>query len=230
MRSIVIMHKQKISEQRGIGMVSDRSRDRLIQRLRDEGITQEDVLKVMRKMPRHIFIQEALASRAYEDTALPIGCKQTISQPYIVAKMTEILLQEPVLDKVLEVGTGSGYQAAVLSAFVGKLYSVERHKKLVSSAKQRFRKLGIRNVLSVHGDGYLGWAEKGPFDAIILTAAPEQVPETLYTQLKEGGVLLAPVGTTEVQNLVRYRRVGSQLQREVMGQVLFVPMLKGVEQ
>lgn len=213
----------------GLGMVSDRSRDRLILRLRDEGIQNEAVLQTVRDIPRHLFIDEALASRAYEDTALPILCKQTISQPYIVARMTEILLQENKLDKVLEVGTGSGYQAAVLSAFVGKVYSVERHKKLMHAAKPRFRKLNIRNILVRHGDGFGGWAEKQPFDAIILTAAPELVPSALFSQLNDGGILLAPVGNEKTQNLIRYRRKGQQLEREVLEQVMFVPMLEGVE-
>jgi len=170
-------------EARGLGMTSQRARDRLIDRLKAEGIADMRVLDVLRRLPRHLFIEEALASRAYEDTALPIGLGQTISQPWVVARMTEALIEHKLPAKVLEVGTGSGYQAAVLAALVENVYTVERIEELLRNARRRFRKLGIENIRSRHDDGKLGWPEHAPFDAIVLTAAGEAVDAALFGQL-----------------------------------------------
>ncbi len=178
----------------GRGMTSQRTRDRLIQRLRDRGIQDEGVLAVMRRVPRHLFVDEALASRSYEDTALPIGHGQTISQPYIVARMTELLLKGSNPENVLEVGTGSGYQAAVLGGLVKKLHTVEVIPELYRNARDLLYQLGYRNIYAHQSDGSWGWAQETPFDAIIATAAPEKVPETLLQQLKIGGVMVIPVG------------------------------------
>src|SRR5450755_2059374 len=167
----------------GIGMTSARTRDRLVQRLRDQGITNLAVLDRIRNLPRHIFVDEALSSRAYEDTALPIGFGQTISQPYIVARMTEALLEGGPLSRVLEVGTGCGYQTAVLSPLVTTLYTIERIGPLLERAKERLKELGIKNVRFRHGDGSLGWKAQGPFDAILVAAAPLSVPGALLQQL-----------------------------------------------
>jgi protein-L-isoaspartate(D-aspartate) O-methyltransferase len=171
---------------RGIGMTSQRTRDRLIERLREKGIRNEEVLEIIRRTPRHLFVDEALSSRAYEDTALPIGFNQTISQPYIVARMTEILL-EPAPQKVLEVGTGSGYQAAVLAQLVPKVYTVERIMALVPLARQRFRSLGLRNVNLKHSDGTWGWPQQAPFDAILVTAAPADIPRRCWNSWPTAG-------------------------------------------
>ncbi len=178
----------------GRGMTSQRTRDRLIQRLRDRGIQDEGVLAVMRRVPRHLFVDEALASRSYEDTALPIGHGQTISQPYIVARMTELLLKGSNPENVLEVGTGSGYQAAVLGGLVKKLHTVEVIPELYRNARDLLYQLGYRNIYAHQSDGSWGWTQEAPFDAIIATAAPEKVPETLLQQLKIGGVMVIPVG------------------------------------
>ena len=169
----------------GIGMTSARTRDRLVQRLREQGITNNAVLDRIRNLPRHIFVDEALGSRAYEDTALPIGFGQTISQPYIVARMTEALLENGPLHNVLEVGTGCGYQTAVIAPLVGKLYSIERIEPLLQRAKDRMKELGIRNVRFRHGDGSAGWKSHAPFDGILVAAAPLTVPEALLQQLAE---------------------------------------------
>jgi protein-L-isoaspartate(D-aspartate) O-methyltransferase len=186
------------------------------------------VLDVIRQLPRHLFIDEALASRAYEDTALPIGQGQTISQPWIVARMTEALIEHGVPKKVLEIGTGSGYQAAVLAALVGQLYTVERIEELLRNARRRFRKLGITNIRSKHDDGRLGWPEEAPFDAIILTAAGAELDETLLDQLAPEGCLVAPVGPPGRQSLLRLRGIDGEWVRESLGAVSFVPLLGGV--
>lgn len=178
----------------GIGMTSQRTRNRLVERLRQAGITNEDVLSVMASTPRHLFVDEALAQRAYEDTALPIGHGQTISQPYIVAKMTEVLLAGGPLKRVLEIGTGSGYQTAVLSPLVETLYSVERIEPLHLKASQRLTALGYENAQLSLSDGTWGLPKQGPFDGIIAAAAPEQVPTSLMEQLAEGGRMVIPVG------------------------------------
>jgi protein-L-isoaspartate(D-aspartate) O-methyltransferase len=209
-------------------MTSQRARDRLVERLAAEGIRDRRVLDVIRQLPRHLFIDEALASRAYEDTALPIGQGQTISQPWIVARMTEALIEHGVPKKVLEIGTGSGYQAAVLAALVGQLYTVERIEELLRNARRRFRKLGITNIRSKHDDGRLGWPEEAPFDAIILTAAGAELDETLLDQLAPEGCLVAPVGPPGRQSLLRLRGVDGEWLRESLGAVRFVPLLGGV--
>lgn len=216
-------------QQRGIGMTSQRTRERLVERLRDKGIRDERVLEVMRTLPRHLFMEEALASRAYDDTALPIGFGQTISQPWIVARMSEALLEDGVPESVLEIGTGSGYQAAVLARLVPQVFSVERIGSLATQAKQRLRRLELHNARVRHGDGFDGWSGYGPFDGILLTAAPKDVPSELLQQLTDGGRLVAPVGGQGLQELVRYRRQGDQLEREVLEKVAFVPMLGGLQ-
>ena len=223
---------QRLSpEARGLGMTSQRARDRLIERLQAEGIADKRVLDVMRRLPRHLFIEEALASRAYEDTALPIGQAQTISQPWVVARMTEALIAGTLPKKVLEIGTGSGYQAAVLAALVENVYTVERIDELLRNARRRFRKLAVENIRSKHADGKLGWAEHAPYDAIMLTAADDRVPDELFAQLSPDGVLVAPVGKPGVQRLMRYRRVEKDEKTEWVGEALetvsFVPLLGG---
>lgn len=209
-------------------MTSQRTRDRLIERLRDKGIQNERVLEVMRTMPRHLFVDEAMNSRAYEDSSLPIGHGQTISQPFIVARMTEVLLSRGVPDSVLEVGTGSGYQAAILSQLVPKVYSVERIVALQTQARERYHQLGIHNISLKHSDGSWGWPQYGPYPAIIVTAAPEQVPEALLEQLAVGGMMVIPVGSQRgVQKLLLITREENQFVEEELDAVKFVPMLNG---
>ena len=209
----------------GIGMTSARTRDRLVQRLREQGIANLAVLDRIRNVPRHIFVDEALGSRAYEDTALPIGYGQTISQPYIVARMTEALLEAGATDNVLEVGTGCGYQTAVLAPLVARLYTIERIEPLLVRARERLKELGIRNVRFRHGDGTLGWKAHAPFDGILVAAAPLTVPEALVKQLRVGGRLLVPIGPEGEQELVRFTRREQGVQRESIGAVAFVPLL-----
>nr|WP_211340346.1 protein-L-isoaspartate(D-aspartate) O-methyltransferase [Amphritea balenae] len=212
----------------GIGMTSQRTRSRLVQRLKDQGITDQQVLDVMANTPRHIFIDEALSHRAYEDTALPIGFNQTISQPYIVAKMTELLLAEGDLERVLEVGTGSGYQTTVLAQLVEKVFSVERIKPLQDKARQRFSLLKLHNISLRHCDGGMGWPDKGPFDGIIVTAAPEEVPPELLAQLAIGGRLVIPVGGSRHQLLkLVIRHSETEYETTVLEGVKFVPLLTG---
>lgn len=212
----------------GIGMTSARTRDRLVQRLRDQGITNLAVLDRIKNVPRHIFVDEALGSRAYEDTALPIGFGQTISQPYIVARMTEALLEGGSLHSVLEVGTGCGYQTAVLSPLVDRLYTIERIEPLMARAKERIKELGIRNVRFRYGDGIAGWKAHSPFDGILVAAAPLTVPEALIQQLKVGGRLLVPVGAEGEQQLIRFTRKEQRIEKESLGPVAFVPLLGGM--
>lgn len=211
----------------GIGMTSARTRERLIQRLRDQGIRNEAVLDRIRNVPRHLFVDEALSSRAYEDTALPIGFGQTISQPYIVARMTEALLEGGPLFNVLEVGTGCGYQTAVLAPLVDKLYSIERIEPLQKRARERVRELGFKTVRFRHGDGYLGWPAHAPYDGMLVAAAPLKVPDALLEQLKVGGRLIVPVGPEGAQELVRYVRREQKIERHPLGPVAFVPLLAG---
>ncbi len=208
-------------------MTSARTRDRLVQRLRDQGIANLAVLDRIRNVPRHIFVDEALGTRAYEDTALPIGFGQTISQPYIVARMTEALLEGTPLRNVLEVGTGCGYQTSVLSPLVEKLYTIERIEPLLTRAKERIKELGIRNVRFRHADGTIGWKAQGPFDGILVAAAPLTVPEALIQQLNLGGRLLVPVGPEGEQELIRFTRKEQRVERASLGPVAFVPMLGG---
>ncbi len=212
----------------GIGMTSARTRERLVARLREQGITNPEVLERIRSVPRHLFVDEALASRAYEDTALPIGHGQTISQPYIVARMTSALIEAGKPRKVLEVGTGCGYQTAVLAPLVTTLYSVERIGALQQRARQVLRDLRIGNVHMKHGDGFEGYAAYAPFDGIIVAAAAYSAPPALLEQLGEGGRLVIPVGTDREQQLLRITRRGERLEREVLGPVTFVPLLQGL--
>jgi protein-L-isoaspartate(D-aspartate) O-methyltransferase len=211
----------------GIGMTSQRTRERLISRLREQGIENQSVLDVMRVTPRHLFLDEALSHRAYEDSSLPIGHQQTLSQPYIVARMTELLLEAGPVDRVLEVGTGSGYQTAILAQLVGRVYSVERIKPLQDQARARLRMLGFNNVHLKHADGGMGWSEKGPFQVIISTAAPEQIPTELLDQLGPDGRLVIPVGVGQ-QNLEVVVRTEQGFESTVIEPVRFVPLLSGV--
>jgi protein-L-isoaspartate(D-aspartate) O-methyltransferase len=212
---------------RGIGMTSQRTRDRLVSRLQERGIENAEVLSVIREMPRHLFVDEALASRAYEDTALPIGHGQTISQPYIVAKMTEILLESGPREKVLEVGTGSGYQTAVLSKLVDRVFSVERIAPLQNQARERFYQLKLNNIKLKHSDGSWGWEWYAPYDGIIVTCAPEQVPQELLRQLAPGGRLVIPVGGSGRQSLRVIDRIDDRYEETELDPVSFVPLLSG---
>lgn len=212
----------------GIGMTSQRTRDRLVQRLCEQGISNMEVLEVMRTTPRHIFLDEALAHRAYEDAALPIGFQQTLSQPYTVARMTELLLAAGPRRRVLEVGTGSGFQTTVLAQLVDRVYSVERIKPLQDKARERLHTLGVRNVHLKHADGGFGWPEKGPFDGILSTAAPEEVPQELIDQLEDGGRLVIPVGDNRSQHLVLVEKQGDEVIKQVVEPAFFVPLRSGV--
>ena len=217
----------------GIGMTSARTRDRLIERLRTEGITHEAVLERIRTTPRHLFVDEALASRAYEDTALPIGFGQTISQPYIVALMTAEMISDlqpgEKLGKILEVGTGCGYQTAVLAPFVQHIYSLERIRPLYQRAKERLRTLDINNVTLRYADGWRGWQSQAPFDGILIAAAAQEIPQELLAQLDDGGRLIMPVGSRGGQGLVCVTRDGDDFQQRALGLVSFVPLVAGIE-
>lgn len=212
----------------GIGMTSRRTRERLIQRLVEQGISDQDVLDVIQKTPRHLFLDEAMAHRAYEDVALPIGFQQTLSQPYIVARMTQLLLAAGPLSRVLEIGTGSGYQTAVLAQLVEEVYSVERIKPLQLKARQRMRQLKLRNVHMNHADGHLGWPERGPFDGILTTAAPARIPEDLLVQLAPNGRLVIPVGS-ESQHLQVVTRTAEGFETQIVEAVNFVPLVPGTK-
>ena len=214
---------------RGIGMTSMRTRNRLIERLREEGIKNHGVLEVMRNTPRHIFVEEALASRAYEDTALPIGLGQTISQPYIVARMTELLLEDGPLKSVLEVGTGSGYQTAILAQMAGRVYSVERVEPLLQQARGRLQEMGLTNIRLKLSDGGMGLPEYAPYDGIMVTAAPAGIPLALVDQLQEGGRLVLPVGPDREQVLVKVTKTEDGYDKEILERVVFVPLLSGVQ-
>ncbi len=211
----------------GIGMTSQRTRERLIRRLQQEGIRDERVLEVMREVPRHLFVDEALSHRAYEDTALPIGYSQTLSQPYIVAKMTEALRQSGPLEKVLEIGTGSGYQTIILSQLCSQVFSVERIKSLQRKAEQKLRQLSVRNVRFRYGDGFEGWPGYAPYDGIIVTAAPEDVPEKLIDQLADGGRMVIPIGQSYEQQLVLLTKTSTGITQRMLAPVRFVPLLPG---
>ena len=213
----------------GSGMTSMRTRERLVSRLRDEGIVNEDVLDAIRNVPRHIFVDEALASRAYEDIALPIGMGQTISQPFIVALMTQATVAAPAPSRVLEIGTGCGYQTAVLASLVSRVYTVERIELLLARARQRLRALEVSNVWFRHGDGNAGWPECEPFDAVLVTAAPVRVPERLVQQLIVGGRLVIPIGDSRRQTLKVITRTESGMNDDTIADVSFVPMLRGKE-
>ena len=210
----------------GIGMTSQRTRDRLVARLREQGIDNNEVLACMGAVPRHIFVDEAMAHRSYEDTALPIGHNQTISQPFIVALMTQLLC-EVKPRQVLEVGTGSGYQTAVLSYFCHRLYSIERISALTKRAQKRLAAMSVKNTVLKHGDGYGGWDVHAPFDAIMVTAAPPAVPEALLDQLAVGGRLIVPVGDDAVQELIVIDRTKDGFLERVHDRVKFVPLVSG---
>ncbi len=219
------MNNQRLQ---GIGMTSRRTRERMAKRLAEQGITNNKVLEVMRETPRHIFMDEALASRAYEDTALPIGYNQTISQPYIVAKMTELLLQKAKPCKVLEVGTGCGYQTAILAQLVERVYSVERIRPLLKKAKDNLWDLKLKNISFLHSDGGWGWPDHAPYDAILVAAAPSEVPEMLLQQMAVGGVMVIPIGEkAEEQTLQRITRTQTGYDVELLETVSFVPFLSG---
>ena len=213
--------------QQGIGMTSQRTRERLIQRLMDQGITRFEVLEAMRSVPRHLFVDEALAHRSYEDTALPIGYGQTLSQPYVVAKMSELALAQARPKKVLELGSGSGYQTAILASLVDEICAIERIKPLLERARKQLRALRVRNVRLRHGDGLDGWASEAPFDLILGAAAPEHLPTQLLEQLAPGGRLILPVGG-EHQQLMMVTATPEGYVEEVIEAVNFVPMVRGV--
>ena len=224
-----MIHRRKLkSIPRGIGMTSQGTRNRLVQRLRNHGIRDEKVLNAIATIPRHEFVDEALSSRAYEDTALPIGLSQTISQPWVVAKMTEAILDSGAPQKVLEVGTGSGYQAAIMACLVPKVFTVERIEELLKLARRRFHKLGLHNIYTRYSDGHLGWPSQAPFDGIIVTAAASGIPSELIQQLRIGGVLVAPVESRGMQRLLAIRRTEEGFEEEDLGGVIFVPMLSGL--
>lgn len=214
----------------GIGMTSRRTRDRLVQRLRSNGIADERVLDTIAAVPRHIFVDEALAHRAYEDSALPIGHGQTISQPYMVAAMTTALLTggDGPPARVLEIGTGSGYQTAILASLVAEVYSIERISGLLARARERLRALGIRNVQLKHGDGNRGWPEKAPFDAVLVTAGASHIPDAVSDQMADGAHLVIPVGKGDVKDLKRLRKSGDAWRQETLDQVRFVPLVRGI--
>ena len=216
----------------GIGMTSARTRNRLVSRLSREGIGNPAVLERIRDVPRHLFVDEALASRAYEDTALPIGFGQTISQPYIVARMTEALVQGLApgekLPRVLEIGTGCGYQTAVVAPFARHVYSLERLSPLLQRARTRLRELAISNITLRLGDGWNGWKAQAPFQGILTTAAPMEIPGELLTQLDDGARLVIPVGARGAQRLICATRRGDAYQQEHLGAVEFVPLVKGI--
>ena len=211
----------------GIGMTSQRTRERLIQRLMDQGITRFEVLEAIRSVPRHLFVDEALAHRSYEDTALPIGYGQTLSQPYVVAKMSELALAQGRPKKVLELGSGSGYQTAILASLVDEICAIERIKPLLERARKQLRALRVRNVRLRHGDGLDGWASEAPFDLILGAAAPERLPTQLLEQLAPGGRLILPVGG-EQQQLMLVTATPEGYVEEVIEEVNFVPMVRGV--
>ncbi|HEU4857062.1 MAG TPA: protein-L-isoaspartate(D-aspartate) O-methyltransferase [Rhodanobacteraceae bacterium] len=213
---------------RGRGVTSQRARDRLVATLREEGIRDPRVLDVIRTTPRHLFLDEALAARAYENTALPIGLGQTISQPWVVARMTELLIERGAPQRVLEIGTGSGYQAAVLAQLVDTVFTVERIEELLRKARRLFRNMKFDNIRSRHDDGNIGWPAEGPFDAIVLTAAGESLPRALSAQLVEGGTVVAPLGPAGAQRLMRFTRSGDAWESEDLGAVSFVPLLGGI--
>ena len=221
----------------GIGMTSARTRERLIERLKDEGVRDVAVLERIRSVPRHLFVDEALASRAYEDTPLPIGFSQTISQPFVVARMTEALIEGydgKKIPKVLEIGTGCGYQTAVLAPFVQHIYSVERIQPLVQRARTKLAELRVSNVSLRHADGWLGWKSQAPFQGILVAAAPERIPPELLEQLDDGGRMIIPIGAQggargSMQKLLRVTRHGAQIDQEELFPVHFVPMVAGTE-
>lgn len=223
------VYRLPAAQLKGEGMTSQRARDRLALSLKDGGIRDAQVIDVIRNLPRHHFIDQALHAHAYDNTALPIGHGQTISQPWVVARMTEALLEFGMPQKVLEIGTGSGYQAAVLATLVPQVFTVERIEELLRQARRRFRQLGLSNLRSRHDDGKLGWPDEAPFDAIILTAAGDTIPTRILDQLSPTGVLVAPVGSASSQTLIRMHGDGQgDFIQEELGAVSFVPLLGGI--
>jgi protein-L-isoaspartate(D-aspartate) O-methyltransferase len=210
----------------GIGMTSQRTRERMITRLREQGVKDEVVLSAMLTVPRHIFVEEALASRAYEDVSLPIGFNQTISQPYIVARMTELLRNGKHLGKVLEIGTGCGYQTSVLSQVAQEVYSLERIRPLLEKAKGNFRALKLRNVKVKHADGGIGLPEIAPFDGILVACGATHIPEELLRQMAVGGRMVIPVGAA-TQMLTLVERLENEYRKTELEEVIFVPLLGG---
>lgn len=217
--------------QQGIGMTSQRTRERLVTRLRERGISDERVLDVMRNTPRHLFLEEALAHQAYDDTALPIGHGQTISQPWVVARMTELLLAlRDNLGKTLEIGTGCGYQAAVLAPLATQVYSLERIEPLLKQARLRLAELRLTNVKVKYADGTLGWPDEAPFDSIIAACARPDIPRELLAQLAEGGRLIMPVSTSgNEQWLTLVEKNGDNFTERRMEAVRFVPFMRGTQ-
>ena len=209
-------------------MTSQGTRDRLVQRLRDNGIADERVLKAIATVPRHEFVDEALSSRAYEDTALPIGQSQTISQPWIVARMTEAVLDGGSPEKILEIGTGSGYQAAILACLVAQVFTVERIEELLKLVRRRFHRLRLSNIYTRHADGHAGWPSQAPFDGIVVTAAAAGIPADLPQQLRVGGVLVIPTERNGEQRLLSIRRTEDGLEEKDLGGVIFVPLRSGL--
>ena len=217
-----------MTDARGIGMTSQRARNRLVSQLRRMGIDNDRVLEAIRTTPRHLFVDEALASRAYENTALPIGFGQTISQPYIVAAMTQVLLETGSMNRVLEIGAGCGYQSAILGAFADRVFSIERIESLANKLRTRLHDLNVRNVRVRYGDGFEGWPDQAPFDAILVAAAPVGVPKQLFSQLAPGGRIVIPVGPSGDQNLCLYTQTAEGISEQVLERVSFVPLLEGL--
>jgi protein-L-isoaspartate(D-aspartate) O-methyltransferase len=213
--------------EKGVGMTSERTRKRLLERLRNSGIRDESVLQAMESVPRHLFVDEALASRAYEDISLPIGCGQTISQPLVVALMTQVMLEDGLPERVLEIGTGCGYQTAILACLIDQVYSIERILELHRQARSRVYDLGLRNARFRYGDGFEGWTNSAPYDAILATAAPRQIPQKLLDQLAVGGRFILPVGDSSAQKLLKITRTEKGFQKKELDSVHFVPLVAG---
>jgi len=227
MRYSVTDPKRTVANRQGIGMTSQRTRERLVEMLRGLGVQDVRVLEVMRSTPRHLFLDEALAHRAYEDKSLPIGHNQTLSRPYTVARMSELLLASCPAKKVLEIGTGSGYQTCILAQLVPKVLTMERIEPLLNRARHRLQAMDIDNVVYKHGDGYEGWPAREPFDGIIVTAAPSTVPQALQWQLAEGGCMIIPVGDDD-QCLLKITRSGNHFSKQKIEAANFVPLVNGL--
>ena len=227
MRYSVTDPKRTVANRQGIGMTSQRTRERLVEVLRGLGVQNVRVLEVMRSTPRHLFLDEALAHRAYEDKSLPIGHNQTLSRPYTVARMSELLLASRPAKKVLEIGTGSGYQTCILAQLVPKVLTMERIEPLLNRAKHRLQAMDIDNVVYKYGDGYEGWPAREPFDGIIVTAAPSTVPQALQWQLAEGGCMIIPVGDDD-QCLLKITRSGNHFSKQKVEAANFVPLVNGL--